>query len=325
MDTEEATPTGLDIAAASESIGAQLFPETPSQEAGPDEAPATTPPSVEAAASPPDAPKLREIPKTWPKEMHDYWGKTDPKVQEYWETREKQMLDGLDQYKADAQFAKSIRETLTPYQQTLKGLRVNEMEAIRSLFNADHQLRYSTAEQKRAHFEQLAKNYGVEWPANGTPASTTPVDPAIESIQQQLTYMRSLQQAQQQAALQEARSKADQEVAAFAADDKAHPYFNEIVDDITILLQANQKLSLQEAYEKAVWANPVTRAKEVAKVQTDTEAKLKENARLEALPKKKAAAVNVRSRDTQRSPTEPLGTMEDTLKATLAQIQARAS
>jgi hypothetical protein len=73
-----------------------------------------------------------------------------------------------------------------------------------------------------------------------------------------------------------------------------------------------------------VWANPVTRAKELARVQTETETKFKENARLTALPKKQAAGVNVRSRDSQRAPTDTAeGTMEDTLRSTLKSIKDR--
>ena len=91
------------------------------------------------------------------------------------------------------------------------------------------------------------------------------------------------------------------------------------------MLLVKAGLPLQEAYEKAVWANPVTRAKELAKQQTADLAKARENARLAALPKKHAASVNVKSRDAGRTPTEPLGTMQDTMKQTLAEIKARAS
>ena len=41
----------------------------------------------------------------------------------------------------------------------------------------------------------------------------------------------------------------------FALDTKAHPYFDEVADDIIALLKTGA--SLQEAYDKAVWANPV--------------------------------------------------------------------
>ncbi len=330
METEEA-PTGLDIAAASDKIGNDLFPsqEPPSPETGQENAPAAVePPSSEAAASTPDQPTVRSVPKSWAKDYHPYWEKIDPKAQEYIEKREKDFLDGLEQYKADQQYAKTIRESLTPYQQTLKQLGVDEIRAIKGLFNADHQLRYSPTEQRLEHFKTLAKNYGIDLSAFGKQEvpNGTPVDPVVQELKQQVSQMQSYQQAQLQAAQQEARSQAEKEIAAFAADEKAHPYFNDVSGEITMLIQADQKLSLQDAYDRAVWLNPVTRAKEQARLQTEAIAKEKENARLEALPKKKALAANTKSRDAQRSPTEPSGAnLEDSLKANLAAIKARVS
>jgi hypothetical protein len=329
METTEETPTGLDIAAASEQLGKELFPsqEPPSPETGEDDAPAAVPPSTEAAASTPTEPTVRPVPKSWAKEVHDYWTKIDPKAQEYIEKREKDFLDGLEQYKKEAAFAKQIQESLNPYRQTLQSLRVSEVDAIKALFNADHLLRTSPAEQKRQHFEQLAKNYGLDLSAFGQPQQPhgTPVDPIVQQLKQEIESIKSITTAQQQAALQEARMKADSEVAAFAADEKAHPYFNDVADQMTTLLKADPKLSLQDAYDQAVWLNPVTREKEKGKHAQAELDKFKENARLEALPKKKASTVNVKSRDTQRTPTEPLGTMDDTMKATLAKIRAGTS
>ena len=329
MNTEEA-PTGLDIAAASESIGNELFPsqEPPSPETGQDDAPAAVdPPQSEAAASTPDQPNTRAVPKSWAKEYHDYWGKIDPKAQEYIEKREQDFLNGLEQYKTDSAFAKSIRETLNPYKQTLQGLNVNEVQAINALFRADHTLRYAQPAERLQHFKQLAQNYGVDLAglAAKTETPTAPANPELESVKQQLNSLQSTITAQHEAALQEARGKAQKEVEAFAADEKAHPYFNEVSDEMTLLLKADPKLSLQDAYDRAVRLNPVTYAKEVARIQTETEAKLKENARLEALPKKKAVQANVKSRDTQRTPTETAGTLEDDLKSNLAKIRAKTS
>jgi hypothetical protein len=86
-----------------------------------------------------------------------------------------------------------------------------------------------------------------------------------------------------------------------------------------------QGASLQEAYDKAVRINDAVFQKEQARILTEHEAKLKETARLAALPKKKAASVNLSSDRDGPEPTEPLGTMEDTIKKTLKQIRQRAS
>lgn len=55
-----------------------------------------------------------------------------------------------------------------------------------------------------------------------------------------------------------------EEITAFAAD-PAHPYFDEVTGDIAVLISAGH--SLADAYEKAVWANPTTRQKEIARLE----------------------------------------------------------
>jgi hypothetical protein len=317
---------GFDVSAMAEALGKEIFAS---------DTPATQEPSTEPTheASPaqttepaPQAPPVttRAVPASWPKEMHDYWGKTDPKVQEYWETREKQMMEGLNGYKAEADWAKNFRTALNPYTQTLKRLGVDEITAAKHLFNADHVLRYSPADQKRDYFMKLAKEYGVE--LNG--ATQAPVDPAVQALQRQVEAMNQSLTAREQAEQQARLDEAAKQVEAFAADTEKHPYFGELHDHITQLIlgmrAAGKQPSLQDAYDQAVWANPITRAKEIARVQTEHEAKLKENARLEALPKKKAADLNVKGRDTKRTPTEPMGTMDDTLRKTYREIQERA-
>ena len=54
------------------------------------------------------------------------------------------------------------------------------------------------------------------------------------------------------------------EINIFAAD-PAHPYFDDVANDITALLRGGGAKDLADAYDKAVWANPVTRAKEQAR------------------------------------------------------------
>ena len=82
--------------------------------------------------------------------------------------------------------------------------------------------------------------------------------------------------------------------------------------------------SLKDAYEKAVWANPVTRQKEIARIQTEAAAKLKVAASKEAEAAKRASSANVRGRETRRAPTEPKGTMDETMRDTLEKIRNRA-
>lgn len=311
---------GVDIDAAVASIAHEIFPHA--------EAPAEPDSSASVAgeATPtdpttnPEPSPVRAVPKSWPADMHEHWGKVDPKVQEYWETREKQMLDGLDQYKTDAQYAKALRDAMAPHQATLRNQGVSEVQAIQYLLQAHERLTSGTPETRKAAYQELGRSLGFD---GSTPSeAAAPVDPVVAKLQAELHDLRTGLNAQQQATMTAAHAESLKQVEAFASD-PAHPYFHEAYDDIVRFVQ--QGLSLQDAYEKAVWATATTRAKEIARVQTEHEAKLKENARLDALPKKKAASVNVRPRETAKAPTEPLGSWEETLRQTYAELKARAS
>lgn len=312
----ETTPATPEIDAMTDRIGHAVFGPMSEPDETPGIAETEAPATPESVADTP-APVVLEPPKSWKAEMHPYWQKTDPKVQSYYLEREKQMLDGLEGYKTDAQFAKQFRDSLSPYRQTLQQLGVDELTAAKSLFQADHLLRYSPAEQKRAYFEQLAKNYGIDLGVPSQPAA--PVDPVVQGLQQKLASIEQQLTAKQQAELAAARDAVNKELEAFAGDTVAHPYFDEVAEQIAIFVSAGK--SLQDAYDAAVWANPVTRQKEQARVLTEHEAKLKENARLASLPKKKAAGINVHASDRGSAPTEPLGTLEDTIRSVHKQLK----
>ena len=318
IETDEASP-GLDIEAASDKIGESLFPESGQTTEEP-----TTPEPVAAAAvtSPIEtpAPVVHDVPKSWAKETHELWGKVDPKVQEYIKKRETDFLNGLDQYKGAAHYGEAMQKVFAPFQQTLQAQGLEAPQAVQSLLNAHTRLTTGTLEARQAAYQELGQRLGLQASVPGQPQAT--VDPRIQTLEQQFQQVQHTLVAQQQAALDAARTKAGQEVEAFATDPK-HVFFEEVHEDIVRFLTLGD--SLQDAYDKAVWANPVTREKQVqTRLQTETE-KARERARLDALPKNKAKGVNINSRETQRAPTEPLGKMEDTLKAVAREIRTRTT
>ncbi len=334
-DTIETTPTveeesapGIDIDAASDKLGAELFPQTES-ETEKEPLIAAVQEHAEKVAAPPAtvttdttlAQPVSSAPKSWPTEMHVHWEKVPPEVQAYWQTREKQMVEGMDHYKGIAQYGKAIQDAVAPFQETLRGQSLPQ--TLTMLLQAHKGL--TDPNQKRAVYEQLGRDIGYTpaQPANGeTPPAPPPLDPRITEIQAKYDQIQQTLARQQEAAYTAALAKASQEVEAFAAD-PAHPHFDACHDDIMARLKLGD--DLPSAYEKAVWANAVTRQQELARVQTETEAKLRENARLEALPKQKARGVNVKGRDTQRTPTEALGSLDEELKAGLAAIKSRTT
>jgi hypothetical protein len=82
------------------------------------------------------------------------------------------------------------------------------------------------------------------------------------------------------------------------------------------LLQAGQAKDLQDAYEQAVWANPQTRTSLIAQQQQEAKAKATQTAQAA----KQAASVNTRARPSMPI-SQPIGTMDDTIRATLRRLQ----
>ena len=261
------------------------------------------------------------VPSSWAKEHHEDWSKLPRSTQEYITLREKQMLDGLSQYKEDAGFGRGLKEIINPYSPLLEAQGVNAEKAVKTLLNAHYKLSTASPEERANYFAYLAKSYGID--TSSLPAQAqAQADPQITALQKGMEEIKNQLSAGQRAALQAETARWEKEVDTFASD-PAHPYFEEVADDIVKMIEAGEDLT--GAYEKAVWANPVTREKEIARINKENEAKLRGKAKAETEAAKKAASGNVKSRDTNRTPTEPLGTMEDTLRSTLTDIKSRAS
>jgi hypothetical protein len=259
---------------------------------------------------------VKAAPNSWPKETHELWGKLSPEAQTQIEHREKQMSDGLNQYKEHYGFGKQMRDVLTPYKAIIDAQGINEPQAVQFLMNAHYRLTQGSPEQRQAAYMQLGKNLGlVEGVADAE------IDPNVRNLQERQDRIESALTARQQAEYNEALQRTEAEVTAFASDEK-HPYFDEVADDITAFIGKGHKL--EDAYEKAVWANPVTRQKELARIQTETDAKRKEKAKQEVLTARRATATNISGRETRKAPTEPKGTWDDTMRDTLKEIKERA-
>lgn len=335
-DTGSTESSSIDIDAAATSIGEDLFGSKSGESAQEEvvEQEATDETQVEAesteTASEPTAETEETVPeetaeteavaapKSWSKDKHEVWAKMPKEAQEYYMQREQQMLDGLEQYKADASFAKPLKEVITPYMPMIQARGIDAPKAVAALLNAQYQL----DQNPRAGLIQIAKTYGVDLAelAQSAQQGAAEVAPEVKSLQTELNSIKTALTANQEREYQAAREKVAVEVNTFAADPK-HPYFDEVADDIVRMLQTGESLAV--AYEKAVWANPVTRAKELARVQKEQTEKLRVKNKVEVEAAKKAVGSNVRSRDTSRSPTESTGTIEDTMRETLSAIRKR--
>lgn len=256
--------------------------------------------------------KAKNAPQSWKKEMHEAFSSLPPNVQEYIEQREQQMRDGLEKDRTDANLGRTMRDVITPHLALIKEQGINEVDAVRYMLNAHNKLSRAQGEEKSRLAQEFLQAYGIT-------TDGKEVDPVISQLRQELNGIKTHLTASQERTLQEQRSRVMKDVESFASE---HPYFDDVADDIVPFINAG--LDLKDAYEKAVWANPVTRQKEIERTQKEAEEKAKLKAKQEAEAAKKAKSVNVRGRDTQKTPTGPKGTMEDTMRETFREIQSRS-
>lgn len=333
-ENDDLNSGGIDMDAAAQSLANDLGfnDENPADgsatpnpaEGKDDESQVASPDPKEEVETKVETPTPRAAPKSWPKETHAYWGKLEAPVQDLVERREKDFLDGLEQYKGDANFAKNIRETLAPYQALMTAQNISDPAvAVKGLLNAHYQLSMTDEVTRTGFMANLLKQYKIDPAKLAEAYGNEPAfeDPALKALRGEVDNLKNSMTSEQTRKAEALRVQVNNEVATFA-NDPAHPYFNEVADDIMLLLQ-DPKNDLKLAYEKAVRANPVTWAKEEARMREAIQADIRKKDKEAALKARKAQGTDIRGRESERSPTDPLGTMEDTLRETYATIQNR--
>jgi hypothetical protein len=110
------------------------------------------------------------------------------------------------------------------------------------------------------------------------------LQPYVERVQTLEQMLQGFQQQQQQSVQQQMAT----EVNSFLSDHVNFPYANDVKKDMALMLQSGTASTLKDAYDKAVWANPSTRARLLAEQQQTQQAKLSQ-----AIDQKKTAAASV--------------------------------
>lgn len=263
-------------------------------------------------------------PQSWSAEAKAEWGKLPPKAQDYIAQRESEV------HKAVTQMGSALKafEPLRPIYEYLGQTGVpqgRESEVITAWARAQHALDTNPVEA----LKWLAQSYNVdpaqlagpgkspEPPAGTPPASVVDdlfkdprfdqLQPVIQGLQKKiddqdkaLRYFYGQQQTREHAETEQRQSYVNTVISDFS---KGKPEFAELQDDIIrevkVLRDADPKLPmekvLEQAYDRARWANPSFRTR-ILEEQRKTEAdKAKQEAAKKQAEAKKHAAMNVRS------------------------------
>lgn len=279
--------------------------------------------AAEEAAKAAVDPALAKAPSSWKKEAQAKWAAMDPDLQREVLRREEDFHKGLETYKGWANVGQTLHAEIQPYEAMIRAANTTPQALIKDVFNTIYQLKTGSADQKAAVALNILQGYGVDLEAvtaaaaraaEGQPA----VDPRVALLEQKLSKFEQDQKAREQENLRRDFADVVSETEAFSKAPN-HEHYEAVKLEMAAFLESGVCSTLQEAYDKACWANDTVRAKLDAKRR---EAERKQVAE-KAAAAKKAAAVNVVSRGTL--PTAPkVGTMDETIRNKLREISARA-
>lgn len=264
--------------------------------------------------------------------------KADPQIQKEILKRESDFhryYKEVEPLKQAATFGQEIYKAIQPFEQTIRSWGVPPAQAIQALFNADRKLTNGSPAEKLQAFADLAKGYGIDL-SQGLPAAAS-VDPNVELLHRQNQQaIQAAQAAQQRIQQLEARYEQERKAAETAQLNsvieqakQGKPHFDELRQEIGMILQSainkGQPITIDQAYEAALWQSPQHRAELLAKQQADAEAAAARQ-RAEEAEKAKAArqasSVNVQKRGTLQ-PQKPVGEIKDFMREKLAEIKSR--
>lgn len=222
-----------------------------------------------------------ERPEAW---SEAEWTGLNPDVQRAIARREKDHLEALTARAEESNEATAYKQVIAPYADRFASHGLTPHQGIQRLLEWEKSL---TANPVSA-LAQLAQLYGVDL---GTLTSSTtqqqaPLrDPRVDQLLAERERDKAAAQARETAAI-------DAQIAAFKADSR-NPHFEQVRLVMAGMMQADTNLTMREAYDRAIWADPKLRAEQQAKAakEAETERKAKEAEKVKAA---RQASVSVR-------------------------------
>lgn len=329
----EAKQAEMEAEAPAESEGAPAEAQgsgEPEQAAQEPEQPETEQPE-EAESKPQEGPK--RPPGSWSAKGKAEFAKLPEHIQDEVLKRESDFHKGLEQYKEKAQIGERMSQVVQPYEPFLRAKGAKPEQAVASMLNTAYVLETGSPEEKAQALAQTAQQYGVDLSQFNQEEQGQQKDPYIQQLEQKIHQLENNFQTQAQAAQQQTMSEAYSSIDAFRDEvdeqgNAKHLYFDDVRDDMADMIEAaerkGQKLSLQDAYDAAVWARSDIRESLLAQQQQQAEEARKAEAAQKAADAKRRASVNVSTTGSYSgAETSQPGSIDDTLRAKYQEIQTR--
>ena len=227
------------------------------------------------AAEPPAGEDQTKAPMGFSPEAREEWGATPEKVKQQIIKREQEIATAMQGTAEARRTADTVNKFVGNYQQVLAAEGAdNAMEALEGIVNTVSVLRMGSPQQKAQAMASLVGHYGVDLNTldsaiastitgeqmaapeqGGNPDIERMIEERMAPVNQLMNGVTQFQQQQQQ----KTQQATQQNIQQFAAD-PANEFFADVKQDMAdmfdLATKRGQKISLQDAYDKAVAINP---------------------------------------------------------------------
>jgi hypothetical protein len=248
-----------------------------------------------------------DAPVSWSAEQKAKWAALPPDTREYIAQRDKESHEAISRAGQQIKAFEPIRNVIEQYGATFQKNGLQPHEGIARMMAVNEMLERDAPTAIR----EIAKAYGVN--LSGTSEQdATPGDQRIAELEAKIAKMDSHLTAQQRQQLAAENNALAREIADFANDPKnPRPHFESVRKVMAGLMQSGAAETMQEAYDRAVYADPTIRQSILADQQKATEEKRKADEAERVKAAKKAAGVNVKSSPGQANQAR---TLDDDLR-----------
>lgn len=203
---------------------------------------------------------ITRAPSSWKKETAEMFASLPADVQAEIHRRETDFHKGYGKqfeespaYKQMAPLAEvgsKYEQVSAPFKENFAKYGIDSVQAVKELFQMDHDLRNAPPAVKLQKALQLAQHYGVDLTQQFAPEVAQMQQRMYELEQQNKQYLEGQQTREMQAVTSEIQK---------FAEAPGHEHFDKVRMHMKALIDGGQANDLQEAYDQAVYAEPETR------------------------------------------------------------------
>lgn len=285
--------------------------ETP-LEAAPDDTGLTVQPETKQIET--AAPSI-DPPASWTADMKAKWASLPPDAREYIASRESESHKAITQMGMKAKALEPFAHVAQKHSDFIQRFGLSPDQAYDNLLVAARQLQDNPA----GFIAHIAKTHGVDLSrlTQEQDGQVAQPDPMLLEMRRELSELRQWKAEREREATHQRQQSVESEIEAFGKD---KPYWDQLEEDLVIevsaLKQHNPNMAprdlLQKAYDRAIHANPDTRARILEDQRRASEEKRKQEQEAKAKQARAASSVNV-STKASTTPAKP-GSMDDSMR-----------